>query len=59
MRIVRNEEMLYAFARMIVMPREMVDSLSPAARNATTMSMRFEVPEEDARQRLQDLSSTS
>lgn len=46
---------LNAFARMLLMPAEMVQELRSGAFNPTTMSMVFEIPEEDARLRLQDL----
>ena len=50
-----DEEKVKAFARMIVMPRTMVNTVSSAALNPTTLSLQFEVPEEDARLRLQEL----
>ncbi len=37
------------------MPKPMLDRLSPASRTPIAISMRFEVPEEDARLRLLDL----
>lgn len=43
---------LHVFARMLIMPRRMISQLSIAARNPTAMSVHFQVPEEDARQRL-------
>ncbi|MBZ0280353.1 MAG: hypothetical protein K8L97_06405 [Anaerolineae bacterium] len=52
----KGEELLRAFARMLIMPAEMVKKLSSGARTPVTMSMHFEVPEDDARQRLQELS---
>jgi len=55
MRLIKTEETLRSFARMLVMPQEMVMALSSGARNPTAMSMHFEVPEDDARQRLQEL----
>lgn len=55
MRQDRDETLLKAFARMLIMPTEMVKSLSPGARTPVTMSVHFEVPEEDARQRLKEL----
>lgn len=51
----RDQERLKAFARMLIMPAEMVRALSSGARTAITLSMHFEVPEEDARQRLIEL----
>lgn len=50
-----GEEAISVFARMMIMPRGMVDALNNASRNPTAMSMRFEVPEDDARQRLLEL----
>jgi hypothetical protein len=49
-----DETLLPVFARMLIMPANMLRNLSAAARNPTTMSLQFEVPEEDARQRLQE-----
>jgi len=54
----KNEELLRAFARMLIMPVEMVRALSIGARTPITMSMHFEVPEDDARLRLEELSTT-
>ena len=51
----KDEQHIRAFARMIVMPEEMVRNLSAGARNPVAMSMQFEVPEDDARQRLQEV----
>ncbi len=53
--LIPNENTLNAFARMIIMPQEMVAQLRPATRNSIAMSMHFEVPEEEARLRLQEL----
>ncbi len=55
--IVKNEDQIYAFARMLIMPMEMVKALSSGARAPTTMSFHFEVPEEDARLRLIELAN--
>jgi hypothetical protein len=41
---------------MLVMPSTMVKALSSGARTPTAMSMHFEVPEEDARLRLDELA---
>lgn len=56
-KIVKDKTLVHAFARMLVMPYDMVNALSSGARNPTTMSFHFEVPETDARQRLLDLAS--
>ncbi len=50
-----NEDSLRALARAILMPQSMLERLSPASRTPIALSMRFEVPEDDAKQRLQDL----
>jgi hypothetical protein len=55
--IINNEADIHAFARMLIMPLAMVRALSSSARNPTTMSFHFEVPEDDARLRLVELSS--
>ena len=57
MSLMTDEDTVRAFARMLIMPQEMVRNLSTAARNPTAMSMHFEVPEEDARMRLQEISN--
>ena len=54
--ILNDEEQIYAFARMLIMPMGMVKALSSGARAPTTMSFHFEVPEEDARLRLTELA---
>lgn len=54
--ILKDEDLIYAFARMLIMPMEMVKALSSGARAPTTMSFHFEVPEEDARIRLTELA---
>jgi hypothetical protein len=54
--VLHNEKQLHAFARMLIMPRGMVKALSSGARTPTAMSMHFEVPEEDARMRLEELA---
>jgi hypothetical protein len=51
-----GEDALRAFARMLIMPHEMVKALAPSALTPITMSMHFEVPEEDASLRLGDLA---
>lgn len=52
----KDPKLIQIFARMLIMPYDMVMGLSSAARNPTAMSMHFEVPEEDARLRLQEMS---
>lgn len=53
----KEDAMLKAFARMLIMPIDMVKQLSSGARTPMTMSMHFEVPEEDAKLRLQELGT--
>ncbi len=50
-----DDDRLHRFARMIVMPYEMVSQLTNASRTPTAMSIRFEVPEEEARKRLEEI----
>ncbi|MFN8375801.1 MAG: hypothetical protein U0694_23385 [Anaerolineae bacterium] len=54
--MLKDDELLRVFARMLLMPSPMVKNLTSGARNPTTMSMHFEVPEDDARLRLQELA---
>lgn len=53
---IQSPDLLHAFARMLIMPRPMVLELSTGARTPTAMSVHFEVPEDDARQRLIELT---
>ena len=53
---IADEKLIRAFARMLVMPMDMMTSLSNSARSASMISARFEVPEDDARQRLLELA---
>lgn len=55
----RDETTLYRFARMLVMPSNMVHQLTPTARTPHLVSVHFEVPEADAQLRLQELSTES
>lgn len=55
--ILQDPDQLYTFARMLIMPRNMVMELTTGARTPTAMSVHFEVPEEDARLRLIDLGN--
>ncbi len=54
--IAKNTEQIHAFARMLVMPRSLVDELSAGAKSPPTMRLHFEVPEEEAQQRLKELT---
>ena len=53
--VASTDDGLRALARAILMPRSMLDRLPAAGRTPIAISLRFEVPEDDARQRLQDL----
>jgi hypothetical protein len=55
--IIRSDEDVRTFARMVIMPREMIDLLTTGARNPVAMSMHFEVPEDDAQHRLMQIAS--
>ena len=51
--ITNHEDAVKDFARMLIMPAFMLEDLTSSERNPTTMSMQFEVPEEDAVLRLE------
>lgn len=51
-----DEDGIRALARMLIMPRSMVENAA-SARTAAVMRLHFEVPEEDASLRLQDLDT--
>lgn len=50
--LVVTEDDHRAFARMVIMPNMMIETLSSGARNPVAMSMFFEVPEDEAQDRL-------
>lgn len=52
--ICEDTELLHAFARMVVMPGSMIAELAPSARTPTGLCLHFEVPEDEARLRLQE-----
>ncbi len=54
--LITHTDHVQAFARMLVMPREMITAMTTGGRNPTSMSIHFEVPEEDALKRLQELA---
>lgn len=54
-KLITDEDSLRAFARMVVMPKALLQNLSSGAKNAITIRMNFEVPEEDAQQRLMEI----
>src|SRR5690606_14241469 len=53
----RDESKLYSFARMLVMPANMIMQLNETARTPHLLGTYFEVPEEDARVRLKELEA--
>jgi len=55
---IEDEELLHAFARMLIMPASMIEKLSSGARNPMAISLKFEVPEDDARIRLSELAQS-
>jgi len=54
-RLSANEDLLRAFARILVMPANMVEAMNKSAHTSTAVSLRFEVPENDAQTRLDEL----
>lgn len=57
--LVADEPTLHAFARILVMPAQMVMELKEDARTPDLLAAHFEVPVDDARLRLQDLQAYS
>ena len=53
--VASDDDGLRTLARAILMPQVMLNQISAASRTPMTISLRFEVPEEDAKQRLIDL----
>lgn len=53
--LLREGDNLKLFARMLIMPKPLVENVPTAARNPTTMSLQFEVPEDDIRIRLDEV----
>lgn len=53
--ILQEGNNLQAFARMLIMPQDMVEGLTSSTRNAAHMSTYFEVPEDDAGERLLEM----
>jgi len=53
--LLREGDNLNHFARMLVMPRNLVEQVNVAARTPTTMSLQFEVPVDDVRIRLDEI----
>lgn len=53
--LIHSEEDIHTFARMLMMPQKMLLGLSSGARTPVTMAFHFEVPEDEARLRLEEL----
>lgn len=53
--LLHDSDAIQAFARMLIMPREMIMGLTASSRNPAYISTYFEAPQEDASQRLIEL----
>jgi hypothetical protein len=53
--LLREGDNLKHFARMLIMPKPLVEQVNTAARTPPTMSLQFEVPEDDIRIRLDEV----
>jgi len=51
----RDEELIQAFARALIMPRDWLTAMPTTLQTPLQVSLRYEVPEEDARLRLAEL----
>ena len=56
--LIHDESMIYTFARMLVMPSDLIMQLNKTARTPHLLSLHFEVPEEDASKRLEELGAS-
>lgn len=54
--LLSNGDHIHTFARMLIMPKDMILKLTTGARTPTAMSVHFEVPEGDAKLRLDELA---
>ena len=54
--LISTPEEVTQFARMLLMPKDMIMSLTKRSQNPTAISMQFEVPEDDASARLIELT---
>ncbi len=52
-----DDPVIHRFARVIAMPGEMVMEINPESRTPQLISLHFEVPEDDAKLRLDDLKA--
>lgn len=53
--ILRQGDNIKRFARILIMPKTLVEKVETAARTPQTMSLKFEVPEDDVRIRLDEV----
>ncbi len=53
--LLQDADAIQAFARMLIMPREMLLGLTASSRNPAYVATHFEVPQDDASQRLIEL----
>lgn len=51
-----DEDVVRAFARMLVMPADMIMQLNETSRTPQLLSLHFEVPEAEAKQRLDEVN---
>lgn len=50
-----DERIIHSLARVIIMPADLITEINEASRTPQLISLHFEVPEEDARLRLEEL----
>jgi hypothetical protein len=55
LQLLTSSDSIHDFARALVMPRSMMATLDERGRTAATVSLQFEVPEDDAEKRLLEL----
>lgn len=53
--MINSEDAVHTFARMLLIPADMIDGLTSNTRNPRVISQQFEAPEEEVRQRLLEL----
>jgi hypothetical protein len=56
---IEDDGLIHLFARILAMPGELVLEINEASRTPELIGLHFEVPEEDAHLRLQDLEAYS
>ncbi len=53
--LIKEQGDLSAFARMLILPKQLLENVNEEALNPSLISLQFEVPEDDARIRLEEL----